>query len=180
MGNLTLIMVPSQSWKNKNLENLENLYKYPWFFGELSEENAKEILVEGRWKDGNSQGKSIIFLGTGFDDIKKIHLNIVLGHLSQHDANGQPQFYSHEKYAYTNIENLVMRKNLFSLEELATVKTAISGVDPETLRLPKMIEDKLKKYQAFIKTSISSSCIAFCILEVRLFGATSFDSLARR
>ena len=172
-------MVVPQSWKDRNPDkNLADLYKYPWFFGELSEENAKEILVEAKQNDENSEAKSIIFLRTDFDDIKKIHFNIVLGHLSQHDANDQPQFYSHEKYAYTNIENLVMRKNLFSLEELATVKTAISGVDPETLRLPKMIEDKLKKYQAFIKTSISSSCIAFCILEVRLFG--SVESLTRR
>ena len=77
-------MVPSQSWKNKNLEDL---YKYPWFFGELSEENAKEILVEAKRKDTNSEAKSIIFLRTAFDDIKKIHFNIVLGHLSQHDAN---------------------------------------------------------------------------------------------
>ena len=174
-------MVPSQSWKNKNLEDL---YKLPWFFGELSEENAKEILVEAKQNDTNSEAKSIIFLRTDFDDIKKIHFNIVLGHLSQHDNNGQPQFYLHENpypwIPYTILYNLVMRKNPFSLEELATVKTAISGVDLERLRLPKMIEDKLKTYQAFIKTSKSSMCIAGCILEVRLFGATSFDSLARR
>ena len=171
-------MVPSQSWKNKNLEDL---YKYPWFFGELSEENAKEILVEAKKNDTNSKAKSIIFLRTDFDDIKKIHFNIVLGHLLQHDTNGQPQFYLHENpYPYTIIENLVMRTNPFSLEELATVKTVISGVDPESLRLPKMIEDELKTYQAFIKTSKSSMCIAGCILEVRLFGATSFDDLQRR
>ena len=170
-------MVPSQSWKNKNLEDL---YKYPWFFGELSEENAKEILVEAKKNDTNSEAKSIIFLRTDFDDIKKIHFNIVLGHLSQHDTIGQPHFYLHENpYPYTIIENLVMRTNPFSLEELATVKTVISGVDPESLRLPKMIEDELKTNQAFIKTSKSSMCIAGCILEVRLFGATSFDDLQR-
>ena len=104
----------------------------------------------------------------------------VLGHLSQHDPNRQPQFYLHEKYPYTIIENLVMRKKPISLEELANVKTALSGVDPETLRLPKMIEDKLKQYQAFIKTSISSLSIATCILEVRIFGATSFEDLRKR
>ena len=99
-------------------------------------------------------------------------------------TNGQPQFYLHENpypwIPYTILYNLVMRTNPFSLEELATVKTAVSGVDPESLRLPKMIEDKLKTYQAFIKISKSSMCIAGCILEVRLFGATSFDSLQRR
>ena len=55
-------------------------------------------------------------------------------------------------WEYTIFDNLVMRKNPFSLEELATVKTATSGVNPETLKLPKMIEDKVKNYQAFIKT----------------------------
>ena len=168
-------MVPSQSE-----QNLEDLYKCPWFFGELTEENAKEILKEAKQSNNSSESKTIIFLKSSFDDIKKNHFTIVLGHLSKHDPNGQPQFYLHGNYHLSDLDNLVMRKNPFSLEELATVKTAISGVDPESLRLPKMIEDKLKTYQAFIKTSKSSMCIAGCILEVRLFGATSFDNLQRR
>ena len=62
-----------------------------------------------------------------------------------------------------------MRKNPFSLEKLATVKTAISGIIPETLKLPKKIENELKKYQAFIKTSKSSLVVWACILEVGLY-----------
>ena len=47
------------SWEDLNLEDL---YKSPWFFGELSEEKAKEILVEAMQNDGNSKAKSILFL----------------------------------------------------------------------------------------------------------------------
>ena len=145
-------MAVSQSWKDKNLEDL---YKYSWFFGVLSEENAKQILEEARQNDENAEAKSIIFLKTGFNDIKQHHFNIVLGRLSQHNPNGQPQFYFHENYlnwTYSIFENLVMRKNRFSLEELAMVKTAASGVNLETLKIPKMIKNEVKKYQAFIKT----------------------------
>ena len=157
-------MVPSQSE-----QNLEDLYKCPWFFGELTEENAKEILKEAKQSNNNSESKTIIFLKSSFDDIKKNHFTIVFGHLSKHDPNGQPQFYLHGNYHFSDLDDLVMRKNPFSLEKLATVKTAISGVIPETLKLPKKIENELKKYQAFIKTSMSTECIEICILEVRLY-----------
>ena len=136
-------MAVSQSWKDKNLEDL---YKYSWFFGVLSEENAKEILHEAMQNDEKSEAKTILFLKTScsFDDIKQNQFNIVLGHLSQHALNGQPQFYFHQNYlswTYSIFENLVMRENLFPLKELATVKTATSEVNSETLKLPKMIED---------------------------------------
>ena len=49
------------SWEDLNLEDL---YKSPWFFGELSEEKAKEILVEAMQNDSNSKEKSILFLKT--------------------------------------------------------------------------------------------------------------------
>ena len=149
-------MVVPQSWKDRNPDkNLADLYKYPWFFGELSEENAKELLEEAKQNDENSEAKSNIFLKTGFDDIKQHHLTMVLGRLLRHNPNGQPQFYFHQNYlswTYSIFENLVMRENLFPLKELATVKTATSEVNSETLKLPKMIEDEVKKYQAFIKT----------------------------
>ena len=48
-----------------------------------------------------------------------------------------------------------MRKNPFSLKELANLKTAISGVNVETLVLPKKIKDELKKYQALNESFIS-------------------------
>ena len=49
------------SWEDLNLEDL---YKSPWFFGELSEEKAKEILVEAMQNDGNYKSQSILFLNT--------------------------------------------------------------------------------------------------------------------
>ena len=160
-------MVPSQYGKSKNLVDL---YDCPWFFGVLSEEKAKEILEEAKKNDNNSKAKTIIFLKADFDDIQKIQFfTIVLGHLSQYSSNGQPQFYLHNNHNFSILKSLVMRKNPFSLEVLTTVKIATSGVNPETLKLPKMIEDEVKRYQAFIKTSISSSCILICILEVKFY-----------
>ena len=123
------MMAASQSRKNKNLEDL---YKYPWFFGELSEENAKEILVEAKQNDENcsefSERKTILFLRTGFDDIKKNYFTIAMGYLVQHDDfNGEPRFYFYKDYSVISPmlscnKNLVMRKNPFSLEELGKVK----------------------------------------------------------
>ena len=155
-------MAVSQSWKDKNLEDL---YKYSWFFGVLSEENAKEILHEAMQNDEKSEAKTILFLKTSFDDIKQNQFNIVLGHLSQHALNGQPQFYFYEKYPYSILHNLVMRKNLFSLEELVKVKIATSVVDPKTLKLPKRIQDEVKKYHDLNDTS----SITLCIAEVEFF-----------
>ena len=66
-------MVPSQSE-----QNLEDLYKCPWFFGELTEENAKEILKEAKQSNNNSESKTIIFLKSSFDDIKRITLPLSL------------------------------------------------------------------------------------------------------
>ena len=165
-------MEASESWKNLNLQDL---YKCPWFFGELSEEDAKEILVEAKKNDENSDGKIILFS----KNIKKNHFTIVSGHLLEHDINGEPmedggvdatvihgrqhQFYFFEDDWYSAIcsvwepfKNLIIRKNNFSLGELAKVKTATSGINPETLGLPKRLEDEVKKYQTLNETLIQS------------------------
>ena len=172
-------MEASESWKNTNLQDL---YKCPWFFGELSKEDAKEILVEAKKNDEHSDGKIILFSKTVFDDIKKDHFTIVSGHLLEHDINGEPienggvdatvihgrqhQFYFFEDDWYTAIcsvwepfKDLIMRKYHFSLEELAKVKTATFGFNPETLGLPKRFEDEVKKYQALNETLIQSPLI---------------------
>ena len=158
-------MAVPQSWKdNWKGKNLEDLYKYPWFFGEVSEENAKEILEEAKQNDEKSEAKTIIFLKTSFNDIKQNHFTIVLGHLSQHALNGQPQFYFDENYPFSILQNLVMRKNPFPLEELVKVKIATSVVNPKTLKLPKMIKDVVKKYHDLN----DPSSITLCIREVEL------------
>ena len=56
-------------------------------------------------------------------------------------------------------KNLIMRKYPFFLEELAKVKTATSGFNPETLGLPKRFEDDVKKYQTLNETLIQSPLI---------------------
>ena len=151
----------NKTWKiyTNALGSLENLQK------KMLEKSLKKL----KKSNNNSKSKTIIFLKSSFDDIKKNHFTIVFGYLSKHDPNGQPQFYLHGNYHLSDLDNLVMRKNPFSLEKLAMVKTAISGVIPETLKLPKKIENELKKYQAFIKTSKSSLCVWACILEVGLY-----------
>ena len=160
-------MDASKPWENLNLEDL---YKSPWFFGELSEEEAKKILVEAKQNDGNLKAKSILFLKTVLWSPSqprlngKKHFTVVDGQIWQHDLNGQPQFIFYEdiwflvkKAVKTNpFKNSVMRENPFSLEELANVKTATSGVSVETLKLPKMIEDEIKKYQALNESFLSA------------------------
>ena len=172
-------METSESWKNLNLQDL---YKCPWFFGELLEEDAKEILIEAKKNDENSDGKIILFLKTVFDEIKKNHYTVVSGHLLEHDIHGEPmedggvdatvingrqhQFYFFEDDWYAAIcsvwepfKNLITRKYHFSLEELAKVKTAASGFNLEMLGLPKRFEDEVKKYQALNETLIQSPLI---------------------
>ena len=53
-----------QNDKKKTLEDwtLEDLYLCPGFFGELTIENAKEIVKEAFQNDETSEGKGILFL----------------------------------------------------------------------------------------------------------------------
>ena len=161
-------MASSKPWENLNLEDL---YKSPWFFGEISEEEAKKILVEAKRNDGNLKAKRILFFKTVFlgcpcqsrFNMKKC-FTVVDGKISKHDLNGQPQFNFTEGIWFpvliavrnSPFKNSVMRKNPFSLEELANVKTATSGVNVETLKLPKTIEDEIKKYQALNELFLSA------------------------
>ena len=135
--------------------NLEDLYRCHWFFGELSEEKAKEILREASKKEPNSEVKSILFLKTVvWRPSGQKHFTLVSGHI--YDPHSQPRFIFKENLWSTIIGsvkinpfvNSVMRTNPFSLEELALVKTATSKINVETLKLPKMITDEIEKYQA--------------------------------
>ena len=126
-------MASSKPWENLNLEDL---YKSPWFFGEISEEEAKKILVEAKRNDGNLKAKRILFFKTVFlgcpcqsrFNMKKC-FTVVDGKISKHDLNGQPQFNFTEGIWFpvliavrnSPFKISVMRKNPFSLEELANV-----------------------------------------------------------
>ena len=151
-------------WKNVNLRDL---YNCPWFFGQLSEENATKILTEALQNNGNLGVKIILFLKTVKMPSGQNQFTLVSGHTWQHDVNSKPWviFLDDENVCYNAINSalnnplkneLVKRKNPFSLEELAKVSKATSGVIMETLVLPKPIKDELKKYQALNETFISA------------------------
>jgi hypothetical protein len=153
-------------WKNVNLRDL---YNCPWFFGQLSEENATEILTEALQKDGNLGVKIILFLKTVNMPSGENQFTLVSGHTWQHDVNGKPRnwviFLDDENCCYDGINadikdpfmnGLVKRKNPFSLEELGKVSMAASGVVIETLVLPETIKNELKKYQALNESFISA------------------------
>ena len=146
-------MTTLQDW------NLENLYKCPNFFGELSEENAKDILREA-FQNGNGKTKykGILFLMTVTDEIGKDHFTIVrAGYFGPENPN--PFYFT--KSSVTIAHQIffpsvcaALRKNPPSLEELAKVKIATSGIDLEPLYLPNRIKNELKKYQELNKTFI--------------------------
>ena len=94
-------------------------------------------------------------LKTVTDDTGKDHFTNVIGCFQTRNPN---QFYFTESYRLIAHEifrpnHAALRKNPFSLEEMAKVKIATSGVDLESLYLPTMIKD-LKKYQDLNKTFI--------------------------
>ena len=159
-------MDASKPWKNVHLGDL---YNCPWFFGQLSEENATKILTEALQNNGNVGVKIILFLKTVKMPSGQNQFTLVSGHIWQHDFNGKPKneviFLDDEKFCYCGINyamknpwlnELVKRKHPFSLEELAKVSKATSGVIMETLVLPETIKDELKKYQALNESFISA------------------------
>jgi hypothetical protein len=144
--------------------NLEGLFNCPWFHGELSREDATEILNEAVTNDGKSVHKRIIFLETKpwSDDIRQNRFVLMQGIRNKGPDDIQPKFYFYEIIDYWNLifrinpihqynpinqEWNVVRKNPFSLQVLAAVKAATCGFNLETLRLPRMIKDEVKKYQ---------------------------------
>ena len=130
----------SQSLKDQNLEGLFNC---PWFYGELSRENATEILNEAVKIDGESWYKDILFLETVSDDIGQNRFAII----AAYRIKGQPLIYFYEisclwfwnwivvlgRSWYLKPNLVVVSKNPFSLEILATVKAASCRFNLETL-----------------------------------------------
>ena len=136
-------------------QNLEGLFNRAWFHGELSREDAIEILNEAVTNDGESVHKRIIFLETkpwphDIGQNRFVLMQVI--RCKCHD-DIQPKFYFDEIIHNWNLifrinpEWNVVRKNPFSLQVLAAVKAATCGFNLETLRLPRMIKDEVKKYQ---------------------------------
>ena len=154
----------SQSLKDQNLEGLFNC---PWFFGELSRENATVILNEAVKNDGESSYKDFLFLESVSDDIGQNRFAIIAVTRRKGPNDIQPiirfdeisrlwiwnWIVSDDERNWNNDRNqLVVRKNPFSLEVLAAVKAASCGFNLETLQLPRMIEEEVKKYQDLNET----------------------------
>ena len=144
----------SQSYCPKD-HNIEGLFKCPWFYSELSRDDATEILNEAVKNDGESW-RDIIFLETVSDDIGQNRFTITIGTRVKNPNDIQPRIYfrAHGNGMYYCILDndfnwrRVVRKNPFSLEVLAAVKVVAScGFNLETLGLPKMIKEEVSKYQ---------------------------------
>ena len=125
---------------NKDL-TFKELFDTRWFFGEISEESAKAILMEASENDGQPN-KLRLFFGS---------LNYL---------NDKPNFFFGENHinfwCYGNptcpdrfIGTMVMRKEIFKLQELLMVNVVDSGVNSECLKIPLTLKQEVKKYQDY-------------------------------
>ena len=138
---------------NKDL-TFKELFDTRWFFGEISEERAKAILMEASENDGRTV-KRMIFLKA---DGQPNKLRLFFGSLNY--LNDKPNFFFGENHinfwCHGNPScpeifkgTLVMRKEVFKLKELLMVKVVDSGVNPETLTIPLTLKQEVKKYQDY-------------------------------
>ena len=139
-------------------QNVEGLFNCPYFFGEISRETAIQILNEALKNDGEFCYKSMLFLETVSDDIGQNRFAIIQGTIRKDPHDTQPIIHFTEisslwywscipGWEYDDWRRKVVRKNTFSLEVLAAVKAATCDFNLETLRLPRMIEKEVKKFQ---------------------------------
>ena len=139
---------------NKDL-TFKELFDTRWFFGEISEENAKAILMEASENDGRTV-KRMIFLKA---DGQPNKLRLFFGSLNY--LNDKPNFYFGENHinfwCYGSptcpsdrfIGTMVMRKEIFKLQELLMVNVVDSGVNSESLKIPLTLKQEVKKYQDY-------------------------------
>ena len=154
-------------------QNLEGLFNCPYFYGELSREDAIQILNEAPEavaNDGEPLTKRILYLETNpwAEDIGKNRFAIMeanfgrrvlrcRGSAPDYDVMDiQPTFYFSEittedwNFLVDVVESgqydYIERKNPFSLQVLATVKAASCNLEtPE--ELPTRIKKEVEKYQ---------------------------------
>ena len=160
-------------------QNIEGLFNCHNFYGELSREDATEILNEAAANDGESRFKMILFLETNrcnpwyhespFSDFGKNRFAIMQAIRSKRPDDIQPKFVFSEIWKTADYNSTfgiisdfeVVRKNPFSLEVLAAVKVASSGFNLETQGLPSRIKEEVKKYQDLNERIKSSMSLTF-------------------
>ena len=137
-------------------QNLEGLFNCPHFYGELSKDDATEILNEAVANDGESLDKRILYLETthslGRTYWKFNYFEIMEAVRIKRPDDIQPKFHFTEiqewnylVYQTGSTPHYVERKNPFSLQVLATVKAASCNL--ETQQLPTRIEEEVQRYQ---------------------------------
>ena len=148
--------------QSKIEQNLEGLFNCPYFYGELSKDDATEILNEAVANDGESLDKRILYLETthslGRTYWKFNYFEIMEAVRIKRPDDIQPKFRFTEIQEWNRIllvrnwvyqtestPRYVERKNPFSLQVLATVKAASCNL--ETQQLPTRIEEEVQRYQ---------------------------------
>ena len=142
--------------QSKIEQNLEGLFNCPYFYGELSKDDATEILNEAVANDGESLDKRILYLETthslGRTYWKFNYFEIMEAVRIKRPDDIQPKFrfteiqeWNYLVYQTGSTPHYVERKNPFSLQVLATVKAASCNL--ETQQLPTRIEEEVQRYQ---------------------------------
>jgi hypothetical protein len=144
---------------NKDL-TFKVLFDTRWFFGEISEESAKVILMEASESDGRTVKRMIFLKADGQPNKLRLFLGLI-----RFDLEDKPHFRFDENHINFwchgignptfpggYLETMVMRKETFKLQELSMVKVVDSGVNPETLKrgpfkIPLTLQQEVKKYQ---------------------------------
>ena len=144
---------------NKDL-TFKELFDTRWFFGEISEESAKVILMEASESDGRTVKRMIFLKADGQPNKLRLFLGLI-----RFDLEDKPHFRFDENHINFwchgignptfpggYLETMVMRKETFKLQELSMVKVVDSGVNPETLKrgpfkIPLTLQQEVKKYQ---------------------------------
>ena len=151
----------SQSLESRGLkQNLEGLFNCPHFYGELSKNDATEILNEAVANDGESLDKRILYIQTthslGRTYWKFNYFEIMEAVRIKRPDDIQPKFHFTEIQKWNSLKikltgstrHYVERKNPFSLQVLAilaTVKAASCNL--ESQQLPTRIEEEVQRYQ---------------------------------
>ena len=146
---------------NKDV-TMKQLFDTRWFFGEISEESAKVILMEASESDGRTVKRMIFLKADGQPNKLRLFLGLI-----RFDLEDKPHFRFDENHINFwchgtgnptfpggYLETMVMRKETFKLQELSMVKVVDSGVNPETLKrgpfkIPLTLQQEVKKYQDY-------------------------------